>query len=78
MPSESISIAVIELGPTVPPIMRGKVVLKHDEVGITAVPVPAIVLVVLPIVWNAVILARTVAPGFNKYFVVNVETSIVH
>jgi hypothetical protein len=49
LPRESISIAVIELGPTVPPIIRGKVVLKHDGIGITAVPVPVIVLVVLPI-----------------------------
>jgi hypothetical protein len=50
LPKVSISVAVIELGPTEPPIIRGKVVLKHYGVGITAVPVPVIVLVVLPIV----------------------------
>lgn len=77
-PRESISDAVMELGPIEPPIIRGKVVLKHWGVGITAVPVPVIELVVLPIIWKAVILAKTVLPGVNRYFVLNVETNIVH
>lgn len=50
LPKVSISVAVIADGPTEPPIIRGKVVLKHYGVGITAVPVPLIELVVLPII----------------------------
>jgi hypothetical protein len=68
----------MELGPTDPPIILGKVVLKQEVTGIVAVPAPVIVVDVLPTMFIAVILASTVSPIFNRYLDFNFETNIVH
>ncbi len=41
LPFSSISIAAMNVGPTLPPIDLGNVVLKQGELGMIAYPLPA-------------------------------------